>query len=279
MTPAPAWLAALQSSFGELLRSSLDRSTGTLTARTAEYDPALLAAVDEGPHAPAAERLAVYHRQYWFRLFTALQTAHPLTTRLLGPWRFNDHADRFLRAHGPSHWDIDRDLDGFDRSLAATLTHGPDRAIVLEAVALDTLRRSLFRAPAVRPFAPGPADAARLPDGRLVPSPAVAVFRETFALVEGLDATDPTAVPPPLAHPRWWLLTREPAAIRYTALAPLEGELLTRLAGRTVRAALAELEALCDASARSSLPAEVQRWLAQSVARGCWVGLDDDARH
>ncbi|MFO0603131.1 MAG: putative DNA-binding domain-containing protein [Polyangiales bacterium] len=275
--PAPPWLAELQQRFGAVLTVPLGRDTGTLTAPVDAYAPEVVADVRDAHNATAAARLAVYNRQYWFRLFTVMQTGYPLTTRLLGAWRFNDHAARFLRARPPRHWDIDRALDGFEASLAETLEPGPERDACLEAARLESLRRALFRAPAVPTFAPTAADAARLLDARLVPSPAVAIFRESFALVT-LDASGPEGVAPArLPRPRWWALVRGPSGVRYDALAPLEGELLELLGRHTVREALARLEASCTEAERAALPTHAQRWLAQSVARGCWVGLSDEA--
>jgi hypothetical protein len=271
---APEWLAVLQSRFGAVLRRPLGRDTGILTARLEDYPTDALAEVCDARNASAAERLAVYNRQYWFRLFTVLQTAWPLTTRLLGPWRINAHAERFFLSHPPRHWDLDRVLDGFDTFLAETLEPCDERPLYLEAAHLDALRRALFRAPAVTPFVPSAADAARLLDARLLRSPAVALFRETFSLVD-IDLDDPDSHPPKaLSTPRWWALHREPSGIRYVALAPLEGELLHLLTEHTVREALGHLEARCTEAERATLPAHTQHWLARSVARGTWVGLE-----
>lgn len=279
MSDAPAWLAELQAHFGAVLRTPLDRSTGTLRATPALYDRGTLDEAVDGPRAPAAERLAVYNRQYWFRLFGVMQTAFPLTARLLGHWHFNEHSAAFLLAHPPHHWDIDRAPDGFDDHLAAS--YGPDelRDPLVEAARIDAAWRALFRAPATAAFAPSAADAARLLDARLVPSPAVAVVSERWPLLElkrSLTASrgeSAVPLPPPLPGPRWWALVREAAGVRHVALEAREGELLALLRERTVRDALATLEARCDDDERATLPANARRWLARSVERGCWSGL------
>lgn len=184
--PPPPWLEEFQGRFSALLRAPLDRSTGTLRADTSAYDPAVDAR--DAANATARERLAVYHRQYWFRLFGALQTAFPLTTRLLGHWHFNEHVASFLVASPPRGWDLDRAPDGFEAHLAATLDEagavsGPPagrvpRRAVIEAATIDAAYRAVFRAPAVTGYRPSPADAARLLDARLTPSPAVVIVEE-----------------------------------------------------------------------------------------------------
>ena len=280
---APPWLAALQGRFGEALRTPLDRSAGRLRATPDAYDPGAVADVVDGPRAAAAERLAVYNRQYWFRLFGVVQTAFPLTARLLGHWHLNDHAGRFFLAHPPRGWDVDRAPDGFEDFLQGSLGEHPAREALLEAARLAAAWRALFRAPAVAPFAPDPSDAARLPDARLAPSPAAAVFVERWpllALKRALAAAPgESAVPLParLPQPRAWALLRESAGIRHLALEPREAELLVLLRRHTVRDALAALEASCPEAERSSLPGDARRWLAQGVARGMWVGLVDEA--
>jgi hypothetical protein len=57
-------LLDLQARFGAMLRTPLDRSSGELRAETSAYDAALTEAVLPTETLSAAERLAVYHRQY-----------------------------------------------------------------------------------------------------------------------------------------------------------------------------------------------------------------------
>jgi hypothetical protein len=276
---APDWLVELQARFGAVLRTPLDRSTGTLRATVAAYAPAALDDARDGPRRPAAERLAVYNRQYWFRLFGVMQTAFPLTARLLGYWRFNDYAARFLLAHPPRDWDLDRAPDGFEDSLDGALGTGDASDALREASRIDAAWRRLFHAPATAPFRPTAEDAARLLDARLVPSPAVAVVVERWPLLElkaalaGAPGELPVALPPRLPDARWWALVREPNGIRHVALDAREGELLALLRRHTVRDALARLEATCSDAERASLPVNAQRWLARGVARGVWCGL------
>lgn len=279
-TSAPDWLAALQDRFGAVLRTPLDRATGTLTADLRAYDPDAVRDARDAHNAAAAERLAVYNRQYWFRLLGVMQTAFPLAARLLGHWHFNDHAARFLRAHPPHHWALDRVPDGFAPFLAEALdARDPTRDVLVEAAHIDTSWRSLFRAPAVAPFRPTAADAARLLDARLAPSPATALVAEHFPLLElraeivSTPGEAPIPAPARLSQPRWWMLVREPDGVRQLPLAPLEGELLALLARHPVGDALARLEATCTDAERAELPSHAQRWLARSVERGFWEGF------
>src|SRR5688500_16487545 len=97
-----AWLAQWQGEFGTVLRTPLDRRTGSLRAVAADYPSTLVERLLPSTQLTAGERLAVYHRQYWFRLLGALQQAYPLMVRLLGTWHFNHLAGEFLQQKPPS---------------------------------------------------------------------------------------------------------------------------------------------------------------------------------
>ncbi|MCB9598149.1 MAG: putative DNA-binding domain-containing protein [Sandaracinaceae bacterium] len=275
MKPAPEWLGELQARFGEVLRTPLDRSTGTLAAATSSYAPEALGDVVDGPATSGRDRLAVYNRQYWFRLFRALATAFPITARVVGPWDFNEHASRFLLARPPRGWDLERVPDGFDAFLERSLEGHADGDLILEAARLDATWRRLTRAPTTRPFRPDASAAATMPDARLTPSEATAVVVERWPLM-GL-ARSSTRIDrselPRLPQPRFWALAREATGIRRWALEPREGELLLLLQRYRVRDALARLEASCTAEERAALPAKVERWLAHGAERGLWSGV------
>lgn len=280
--PAPQWLAELQARFGSIIRTPLDRSTGTLRAAVTAYDPLAVSDASDGPRSVATERLAVYNRQYWFRLFTVLQRSFPITARLLGAWEFNGFASRFLLAHPPQGWDLDHAPDGFARSLIDALDGHAQVDALVDAATLDDAWRRLFRAPETQPFHPSAEDAARLLDARLVMSPAMAVVRERYPLLEArasllaMKLTAPIAPPERLAAARWWALAREPAGVRHLPLEAREGELLSLLTEMTVRDALATLEARCSDEERAALPTSAQRWLARSVERGVWSAMTTD---
>ncbi len=256
---APAWLADFQARFGEVIRTPLDRATGTLTATPDSYDPRI--AQDSG-----AEKLAVYNRQIWFRFFDVMQSAFPLTMRLLGAWTFNDHAAKFLLANPPRGWDIDRVPDGFEKVFA-----DDPRLERVEASRIDAAWREVFRAPEVTVFHPSAEDAASLLDSRLALSPAVAFVEEHFALIDLrkkiLREPGETRVdaPPRFSPSKWWAIVRRDEGTLQVPLEAREAELLASLQTRTVRDALGVLEDSCSMEERATLPAKTRAWLARSV--------------
>ncbi|HEX4340522.1 MAG TPA: DNA-binding domain-containing protein [Polyangiaceae bacterium] len=276
-----AFLSDFQARFGAAVCTPLGRRTGTLRALPASYDRALLADIAGDP-ARAGARLAVYNRQYWFRLFGVLQDAFALTARLLGYWSFNELAARFLREVPPRGFDIDRVPDGFEQFLAGAVS--VDRviepALLLEAARVDASWRDVFAAPHVTPYRPEPADVKLLLASRLVPSPAVVVLELHWPLLElkqGL-ASDPgeRRLPQPARSTRaeWWALGRTPTGVGQRFLTPREGELHALLRRHSVGEALERLEAECSPAERATLPERAREWLARSVEYGFWIGLE-----
>ena len=291
MRPPPPWLAEFQTRFSAMLRTPLDRKTGTLLAATSAYPPEL---VDETlpRKLPAEERLAVYNRQYWFRLFTALHGAFPLLARLLGHWTMNEHIARYVNEHPPRGRDLDELAPGFERFFAASLGSAPRSSLpppfgeiaslaLIEAATIDAAFHRVFRAPPVNPYAPDAGDAERLLQSRLIPSPAIAVVEQSFPLLElrrrleGDPGETPVALPAALPQKQYSVIFRSATHMGHVPLQPLEARLLQLLFEHSVAEALGRLEAECSNDERARLPQQTRGWLAQSVKLGMWSGLDE----
>jgi hypothetical protein len=126
LPPPPPWLAPLQANLARLVQAPLDARTGTLRSLPGAYPPELVAQVAHP--ATARARLALYHEQYWMRLFTALQGELPRTSQAVGYWRFNALATAHLAARPPVDTDLARAADGFAPALLAALDTLVDRA-------------------------------------------------------------------------------------------------------------------------------------------------------
>jgi hypothetical protein len=286
---SPEWLLELQARFGALLRTPLDRSTGSLRADTSAYEAALVEAAEASATVTSADRLAVYHRQYWFRLFTVLQGLYPLTARLAGYWRFNELAAAHLRQRPPRGFDLDAVGEQFELSLAelppesVALASGSAVGVaaqpLLEAARVDAAFHRVTRAPHAEPFHPSMADAARLLASGLRLSPAVALVQENWPLCELRAALadrhqrDTIRLPEPWPAPRFWLLGRRGPKVGLLALEPREAQLLDLLQRLPLEQALGHLEAAVPPAERDALPEKAQAWLARSVRLGVWAGF------
>lgn len=279
----PAWLEGFQARFSSVLRTPLDRSTRTLRDQRATYDAAARA---DAAERAAPERLAVYNRQYWFRLLGALQHELPLTHRLLGSWTFNEYALRFLEESAPSVHDLARAADGLASHLERVvpeigvgLPGGlllPQRALV-QAARIDDAYRAVLRAPVQPAFAPDASELATLLDARLIGSPALQIVEESWPLVKlrsmarTRDDERPEPLPAAHAQPQRWALCANAGGYRLLPLEPLQAELLALLGEHTVAQALGRLEhAHGDAV---DLPQRVRAWLAEGMRLGFWIGL------
>lgn len=269
----PAWLADFQTRFGDAIRTPLDRASGTLTATPTSYDSRLT-------EETSADRIAVYNRQYWFRLFDVMHDAFPLTARLIGFWNFNDYAAKFFVANPPRGWNLDDAPDGFDDFFSETIASDDDdqKLALVESARIDAAWRSVFKAPVIEPFRPSQDDAKRLLVSRLVPSPAVAVVEEHFPLFDLrkkiLDDPDrAVSFPARLAQKRCWALVRKDEGTLQMTLKPLEMKLFQQLREMSVGEALAKLERECTLEERAALPELTRQWLARSVENDFWIGL------
>lgn len=289
MSRLPAWVEELQRGFADAVRQPLDRSSVTLRARSEAYEPSLVAATTPTPKLGSAERLAVYNRQYWMRLFTVLHGAYPLLARLLGFWELNRLAELYLTQHPPRSWDIDAIVPGFEPFLATLLTDEvfevsqPSRRLpslaLREAAAIDAAHHRVFRAPLEPTYTPSPRDSARLFQSPLRFVSGAALLTESWALVE-LRRQAPTLVGERmltlgerLAVPRSWLLLRRELSLVLLALEPREMQLLQLLRLHPVAEALGLLEAACSAQELTRLPEQTRGWLARSVKLGLWAQL------
>jgi hypothetical protein len=278
---APPWLEDFQTRFGDVLRTPLARDTGTLSATPDRYDSETVAGTLDGVGTTSAERLAVYNRQYWFRLFGVLHGAFPLTCRLMGYWTFNGYAARYLLAHPPRGWDVDAVAEDFVTFFGREIDEPAvrEREAYVEAAGIDAAYRDVFRAPPVTPFRPSAEDAAHLLDARLIESPAVAIIEEHSALLDLRrtllnDASERRVpLPPPWPLPRSVALLRTEEGTGEMPLEAREAELLRLLRGHPVRDAVAILERACPPEDRAELPSKTRAWLARSVQHGWWTGM------
>lgn len=284
-----AWLAEFQAGFSEALCTPLDPSGGTLHANTQRYGAAVVKQVDSRPPLPATERLAVYNRQYWFRLLRTLQQELPLTSRLFGLWSFNQRAMAFLRVYPPHGQDLGQVCLGFERYLARALTTPfvpcPEletqvpSAALQQAAELDLTFRRVFLAPPQPRFRPFGDDDCGDPL-RLQPSAAYARFEELWPLVRlrspllSPDSPHVIPLPPALPFPQTWALFRNARGVGQLPLEPGHARLLALLEERSLGEALTQLERETSAQERDALPKHVQGWLAQSARLGFFRGVE-----
>jgi len=272
----PAWLESFQARFSRVLRAPLDRSGGALRDRRDDYSSEACADVAAGEPALERARLAVYNRQYWFRLLDALQRELPLTHRLLGSWAFNGHALGFLEQRAPAQRDLATAADGFAAFLEARAAgEGAAARALAQAARIDEAFRSVLRAAEPPPFVPTAEALAQLESARLVRSPAVRFIEEDRPLLElraaPYEGERPLPLPPALPAPRSWVLCSTAESYRLVPLEPAQARFFELLAAHTVGHALSLLER--TQASEPALAGHVQRWLAEGMRLNLWSGI------
>lgn len=281
---APAWLVQIQREFTELLATPLDRSTGRLLSREEDYPGGLLERVVHAPPIAPAERLAVYHRQYWYRLLDLLQTSFPVSTRLLGHYHFNEPAALYFSAHPPRFVDLAEEADDFPAFFGewARLRRPEDADYLGAAMALDRAFRAVFAAPRSEPFTPGVDLGPRLLRLRLVANPARALYRQRWPLLQERPRmmSDPGETPwrrlEPLEREESYLLVRREGATSFVRIGGAEARLYELLTGAPVGEALGTWMAEFAKGAPHESSEVARRWLERSVRLGLWSGVFDE---
>lgn len=287
---APPGLAELQQQFASALRMPLQVRDGRLSSTASEQAPELLAALQDGARADRAACLATYHRQYWLRLFIALQGELPLFARLTSLFHFNLLCQAYLIEHPPRDTDLGRVADAFPAWLsrfdaATILPKGhpllQSRAALEQALQVDWAWRSIWNAPSHPAWRPSAAEAGALQHARLLLAPTVTLVAVDWPLVElrrGVSRDDPRevlSVPKRLAKPACWAIFRSAAGVTCWQLTRAQWQLYRACSRSTLARAVAEVEAHCPPRERAGLAASVQRWLARSVELGFWTGMSD----
>ncbi len=283
--PAELFWPSLQQLLGGVVRHPLTRATGTLTSNLGTLAGDIERAYVSDERADCHERLAVYNRQYWFRLFSVMQQEFPLVAHLLGYWEFNGWASDFLDVSPPRSVDVAGIGDGFvdfvrtgaPRRLEG---HTPSLALLLQAVDVDEAFRQIFRAPPVNAWQPDPSEAVRLAQASLRAAPNLAFVREDWPLVELRDAFAPDDEGPSapfdaLRHPNHWALRRTVSGMGRVLLEVAEYDLFVAIQTRPLHKALAELQSRTPIDELSALSSRVNQWLTRSMKLGFWVGVGE----
>lgn len=284
---APAWLKDFQEQFSKMLRTPLSSRSGTFEPVTSAYDDRLCDDIVSPSGESARERLLIYNRQYWLRLFSALQTEYPLTSYTMGYWEFNHYVHTFLLRRAPVDVDLGRAGDGFlaflleDKETRIPVRRAAKipREAVLQIIEIDAAWRRIFNAPEQKPWCPSTADENGLPKRRFEAAETFALIQEDWplvamrhALVTG-DEAKAGSVGPRMDESRFWVFTRTVEGIQHIPIHSLQARLLRFMQKHSLEEALFYVESEANEEEREFLLAHVGAWLAQSIQLGFWCGV------
>jgi len=97
------------------------------------------------------DRLAIYNRQYWFRLIACMQETYPCALHVLGLKNFNEWIMKFLERH-PSDTPYLAELDLKFAGFMEKNFPGESRGTVVEAIHYDRAHDRAFTAPESGPL-------------------------------------------------------------------------------------------------------------------------------
>lgn len=241
-------LADLQSWFASILTRPL-RAIGEF--RLPLYDEATNSQIGQhlapGPVLSAAQGMAIYNQQYWWRLFITLQEHYPTLVHLFGFTDFNAQiAEPYLLQYPPSDWSL-IPLGWELPSWLEETYREEDRPLVLQAASLDEAYQRLFHAPTCPSIVlPLP------PSQRITLQPFIALFAldaDFFTFRKQLLAQEPSYwetddFPPLTKKPCWFALFRGPRGLRHEPLSQAQYLLLHAFqTGATLSEACGLLEA------------------------------------
>ena len=303
----PPWWAELQRDMGRLLCTPLDAGSGQFRAPVASYPRALVAQVrDDAPGVIA--RLALYHEQYWKRLFSTLQTSFPRTAAVMGYFRFNGVVAAYLRRNPPRTFDLSDVGERFFPELSAaldTLAAGHPKttgyrliekplrvlsgsaasapldgalgsvdapwSLVAQALHLDEAERRAFRAPREPIWDPSPEERARLRDARLHYATSFSLLRLDYDLPTGpVEGMDGHV--PRRKTPKHVALARAPRGITAQIVDPIFARLLSRARLGSLGEAITQTESALAGSLRDHLHHSLDEYIHVALTSGFWVG-------
>lgn len=130
--------------FGGVLKAPLDNESQLIPSSETAKAPLYIA---PSPTLAPVSRIEIYAQQYWWRLWSILQTHYPLLTRLFGTDGFNETiATPYLLKNPPTHWNIN--LLGDDLcAYLKTYYHDSDAPLVHAVAELDSGFMDIFIAP------------------------------------------------------------------------------------------------------------------------------------
>ncbi len=269
----PASLKVLQRDFGSAISEPFEfGESGAFRCQTERYAPELLAQAE-------ADRVAVYNRQYWFRLLTVMQEEYPLLEQMLGIDAFNQMVSAYLDCYPPDSPSLN---DLANHLLEFLAEHEPWREdlAVCQAAELETILAGAFIAgeePGFDPASLSEGDRAAIGSRVLRLQPYVALFQEEWSLYETRAllklAEGREAVPSPAREAGWWLLYRDQSGRQAAeALSASQYQLLAALAaGHPLDQAISRVESTANEQDRAQLGSSIQGWFAHWVQLGIWT--------
>ena len=279
----PVWLSELQRVFSRALLESLTcDGRQFLVTPSSQADVAWRLRDTEAVGASsitasAKDRLELYQRQYWMRLFGALQESFPRVALHLGHFEFNRLALHELRAHPPKTIDLADLAPEFGAFLRREFSRptiprsGPLPKLLLQALAFDEAELRAFSTPWFPPWQPTPEQLEQLPRQRLTVAPSFSLLREDWPLAERPSGSAVTKENTSFETPRYWVYSRAERSIALHPVEPAFARLLHAVQTQSLYDAVAALERRLNAEGRQALSEKLPQWIQLALEQSWWL--------
>jgi hypothetical protein len=306
----PAWFAEYQEELGQLLRTPLQVVKQQFRAPIEAYSRTFVAQiVNDGPGSLA--RLALYHEQYWRRLFNTFQSTFPRTAKAIGYFEFNQVALQFLAQHPSQSFDLGNSTDGFFswlsdalelmissskndsngyriidtplRSLPKTVdssatvnTLGSVAApwsFVLQALSLDEAERRAFRAAWEPLWEPSSSEKMRFRQLRFRYASSFSLLRLDYDLPLGRFSESQELSLERRKTPLHIVILRAQRSLGTYPLDPVFARLLALARNLSWGDAITQTERALPESLRNHLRNSVDTYADRALTRGFWTGI------
>lgn len=134
----PPTLLRLQKKFGTLIARPLGvLGQYKIPIYNARTEKEIEKWITCGPHLNAAQRMGIYHQQFWFRLLNLLHEVFPSLVRLFGYRDFNEQiAEKYLLSYFPNHWSLSQAVRKLPQWIREEY-HEEDKLLVLQMAEID----------------------------------------------------------------------------------------------------------------------------------------------
>jgi hypothetical protein len=295
-------------SFAAATTAPLSSAGGAFRAERERYPHELVAHIrDDGPGSRA--RLAIYHEQYWMRLFSVMQDLFPRTARAVGEFAFNRISAEFIAASGVPSRDL-ADLGvgffaSFDpalRRLVPTATSGyrvvdaspaellragaaierdvvtgilagveSPWSLLVQALALDEAERRAFRASYEPPWSPDVAARRTLPSLRPTLAGSFSLVRLDYPIASR-ETTERAVMRTRLTSPRHVVVVRTLDGFMTRLVDPLHARLLARATTESIEVAARAVERAAGEALAPRFRASLEAYIDAALVGGWWVG-------
>ncbi|MGL1900530.1 MAG: DNA-binding domain-containing protein [Fibrobacterales bacterium] len=272
----PKSLTIFQQEFSQALTTPYDFSTGRVEHQHFLYKPYLLSLIKTQGERSEAEHFDVYNQQYWFRLFTAIQSDFPLLRHTLSAWELNQLVTEYLARYPSQHPSLNHLTDQFLQFMGES--HSWNTDLTREIAAIECAFVTAFsklQKPGLIPLSE--AELSSIGSEKLIFQEPFTLLNESWDILENralvFKDADDIITPNFKKVNGWWALYQYNDVLDVIKLSEMEHALLKHLyEGIPLENALEQVFNILEAHEQQHLFSLIPIWFKRWVHCGLIVG-------